>query len=76
MENNNLFSKEELRERVFALKDGKKPYADFTSTYVDELLDEMFPQHKTIEFDVDCLNDSDYLSGRTDYFVLELFENE
>lgn len=74
MENNNLFSKEELREKVFALKDGKKPYADFTSTYVDELLDEMFPQHKSVEFDVDRVNARDYLSGRTDYFVLEEYE--
>ena len=74
MENNNLFSKEELRAKVFSLQSGEKPYADFTQTYVDELLDEMFPQHKTIEFDVDCLNDSDYLSDSTDYFVLEVYE--
>lgn len=74
MDNNNLFSKEELREKVFALKDGKKPNADFTSTYVDELLDEMFPMHKSVEFDVDRVNARDYFSGRTDYFVLEEYE--
>lgn len=74
MENNNLFSKEELRAKVFALQSGKKPYADFTHTYVDELLDEMFPQHKSIEFGVDRVNARDYLSGRTDYFVLEEYE--
>ena len=74
MENNNLFNKDELREKVFALQIGKKPYADFTQTYVDELLDEMFPQHKSIEFGVDRVNARAYLSGRTDYFVLEEYE--
>lgn len=74
MENNNLFSKEELREKVFALKDGKKPYADFTSTYIDELLDEMFPQHKSIEIGVDRVNVPEFFSGRTGYFVLEEYE--
>lgn len=74
MENNNLFSKEELREKVFALNDGKKPYADFTSTYVDELLDEMFPQHKSIEIGVDRVNAREFFSGRTGYFVLEEYE--
>lgn len=52
MANNNFFSKEELREKVFALQGGKKSYADFTSTYVDELLDEMFPKHKSVEFKI------------------------
>lgn len=48
MENNNCFSKEELRDKVYALAKGKKPFADFTPTYVDELLDEMFPENKSI----------------------------
>lgn len=74
MENNNLFSKEELRKKVFALQSGKKSYADFTQTYVDELLDEMFPHHKSIELGVDHVNSQDYLSGRTDYFALEVYE--
>lgn len=83
MENNNLFSKEELREKVFALKDGKKPYADFTSTYVDELLDEMFPENKKVKLNAEVTNlgvpitsqsvkdkeDDDIVNERFDHFV-------
>ena len=71
---NKLFTKDELHDKVYSLKGGEKPFADCTQTYVDELLDEMFPQHKSIQVGVDKVNALDYISGRTEYFVLEEIE--
>lgn len=84
MQNNNLFSKEELRKKVFALREGKKPFADFTPTYVDELLDEMFPENKKVKLNAEVTNlgvpitsqsvkdkeDDDIVNERFVHFVL------
>lgn len=72
--NNNLFSKEELRKRVYDLQSGEKPYVDFNQSFVDELLDEMFPDNKrtTIKSSSSVVNEIQ--GNRFGHFVMEIYE--
>lgn len=72
--NNTLFTKKELWTKICSLKEGEKPYSDFSQMYVDELLDEMFPLHKKVLMGDDDFDLADLSTGRKDFFVLEVFE--
>lgn len=67
-------TKEELRKKIYNLESGDKPYADFHDSYVDELLDEMFPNNKSVEIGSEFVSIPDNETSFENQYILEIFE--